>query len=529
MQKTLTISIILSLIPFIVFSQAKPQTTYQGDKNLAKQLFDNQNYKNALAEYLIILKNDSLNIQYLHAASICLLNTFSDKKQALVWLERVTQNSKCDPNAWYDLGRAYQYQYRFDDAINSFRKFLSIYKKKDINYIPAQRQIEMCENAKKIIASPIDVTFELLGNEINSVEPDFFPYISEYETQIVFSSKRTGNTGNLIDFEGYNSSDIFISEYDNGWKKAKRLPTPINTMFSDIITFMSKDEKSIIIQTDSEKKQGELLLSELKGKNYSRPLLFPDEINSNYDETAACTSEDGQFVFFASNKPGSYGAKDIYYCRKLASGEWSNAVNVGENINTEYDENFPYIAPDGETFYFCSVGHNSMGGYDLFKSQWDKINMTFSKPQNLGYPINTPFDERTISLTKSGRFAYTSIYNENSKERDIYRIIFNNIEQNYTVLKGEIIENDTTQSDNEKIKNNFNKKYTFKVFNSKNEIYGKYLPNKNTMKYAIVLKPDNYTVKLEENNNLIEEFKINIPDRENNGNKEIERNFVINK
>jgi len=528
MHKKLTVFLLLISLFLLSFSQQKLQNSLQADKNIAKQLFDNQNYRKALEEYILLLKNDGNNIHYLHSAAICLLNTYSDKKQAVDWLEKVTINPKCDPNAWYDLGRAYQYQHRFEEAINSFNTFLKVSKKKDNNYIPANRQIEMCENAKKLIQLPVDVTFKLLGNEINSTEPDFFPYISEDESQIIFSSKRAGNIGNLVDYEGFNSPDIFVSEFDNGWKKAKRLSLPINTIYSDILTFMSKDKKNIIIQIESEKKQGELFFSELKGKNYSRPTPFPDEINSVFDETAACITDDNQFLFFASNRQGGYGAKDIYYSRRLASGIWTAAVNLGEKINTEYDENFPYLAPDGETLYFCSVGHNSIGGYDLFKSKWDKTNMIFSEPENLGFPINTPYDERTISFTKSGRFAYTSFYNEQSKERDIYKVIFNNKEHNYTIIKGEIILNDSTLIVDEKLKNNLSNKYTITVYNSKNQIYGKYLPNKNTMKYVIILKPDNYSVKLEENSKLISEFKIQILDREIDSYSEIERNFVIN-
>jgi hypothetical protein len=178
--------------------------------------------------------------------------------------------------------------------------------------------------------------------------------------------------------------------------------------------------------------------------------------------------------------------------------------------------------------YFCSVGHNSIGGYDIFKSKWDKNNMTFSEPENLGYPINTPNDERTISFTKSGRYAYTTYFNPQTKERDIYRIIFNNVEKQYAVLKGEIIKNDSLENTEEKPKNNFNNNYIITVYDSKNKVYGKYVPNKNTMKYLIILTPDNYNIKLTENSKIISEFNIQIADRENKNCLEIEKNFIIN-
>lgn len=85
--------------------------------------------------------------------------------------------------------------------------------------------------------------------------------------------------------------------------------------------------------------------------------------------------------------------KDLYYRRKLDNGEWSQAFLLGSNINTKYDEDYPFLMPDGKTLYFSSKGHNTMGGYDIFRSVYDSISRKWSKPTNLSFPFNTPSDD----------------------------------------------------------------------------------------------------------------------------------------
>jgi len=511
----------------ISFSQKAKIT--EADKSYAKELFINHNFKKASVEYSNLLKTDADNISYQHNLALCYLNLGIEKDKTVKLLENITKQTKSNPNSWYDLGLAYQKLDRFEDAIISYRKFREFINNKDENYIPAIRQIEMCENAKIMIKKPINVVFENLGNEINTIAPDFKPYISSDENYLIFTSKRNGNIGNLIDIDGFNTADIFYTNFSNKWGKPKRFPTLINSALSEDCTGLTADGTTMTIHYDNDKMMGDILTSELKGKSFLRPINASYVINSDKEESAACFSPDKQTMFFASMREGGEGAKDLYYTRKLPSGDWSDAINLGSNINTVYDENYPYIAPDGETLYFCSVGHNSMGGYDIFKAKWDKDAFTFSKPENIGYPINTPEDERTISFTQSGRYAYLDINKKDGMgECDIFKIIFNDIPPAYTVISGKVSIGDTLESElaSKKIKLS-TENIKISVIDKKTALpMGKYALNKITAKYIVILPPGEYLLKFEGENIKDYDYELIIPDRENTE-KEIYKDILI--
>ncbi len=508
------------LFLIIVFAQSnfaqKKKTNAEGDKAKAKQLFANHNFIQAMDEYQLLLADDTNNITFKHNLAVCYLNTNIDKLKAISYLEAVTATPKCDFNAWYDLGRAYQYAYRFEDAITAFNKFITLCKGKDINYIPAKRQLEMCDNAIALIKNPINVSFENLTNEVNTSGADFNPYVNADETFMVYTSKRQNNSGNTIDYDGMNTSDIFYVEYEGKWGKSKRLPPVINSQGSEDCTNMTADGSSIVIHVDNVKTMADVIISEIKGKTFQRPILPGEMVNSLKDETAACLSPDKQTMIFASNRDGGIGAKDLYICKRLASGDWTNPVNLGENINTIYDENYPYITPDGETLYFCSVGHNSMGGYDIFKATWDKQNNTFSEAVNIGYPINTPDDERTISFTKSGRYAYTSAFRKDGNgDMDLYRIVFKDVQAAYTVLKGNVSFSDAQASDtsDNSMKNLHNVKIIIKDKKT-DAVYGKYIPNTISDNFVIILTAGTYSMHIEAPEYTEQDIDIAIPERE---------------
>ncbi len=548
MFNRITFLSILLFLSLSVFSQKKTSSSNIGDKNIAKQYFENQNYKLALDEYLLLLKADSNNTIYQYNTAICILNCNIDKQKAISLLEKVVKQSKFEQNAFYFLGRAYQLNNKFDEAIVAYEKYEASVKK-DLNYIPAKRQMEMCDNAKELMAKSLNIKIENLGSEINSNSPDYNPYISEDERFMIFSSKRAGNLGNLIDNEGYNTSDIFSTENNGNWSKPKRLPPVINSPISEDCCGLTADGITMSIRYDNNKMLGDIMFSELKGKSFLRPMNASEVINTNFEESAACLSPDKQTMYFSSNREGGIGGKDLYYSKRLPSGDWSQAVNMGSSINTEYDEDFPYVAPDGETIYFCSTGHNSMGGFDIFSTKLDKETITFSDAINIGYPINTPEDEKTISFTKSGRFAYFSAFRKDGfGDKDIYKIIFNDIEASPTAIVGiinfgETITQEQTETTEENSADmtetttkttkptidpiNYNTKIT--VFDKKTKtIIGKYAPNKQSNKFVILLNPGNYLLKFEANGFKTLETEITIPNKEQDF-TEINKDITLNK
>ena len=168
-------------------------------------------------------------------------------------------------------------------------------------------------------------------------------------------------------------------------------------------------------------------------------------------ETAACLSHDGTQLFFASDSKEGFGGTDIYMSKKLPNGKWGIPINLGPVINTQYNEDFPSISADGKTFHFCSEGHISMGGFDIFKSSWDEDSSYWQPPVNIGFPINTPDDNMNISFsttwdteteTLRNKYAYISaVRKDGFGDLDIYRITFNKVASRLTVIKGLITAN----------------------------------------------------------------------------------------
>jgi len=434
----------LTLFIFITISTFG-QEPIPTSKRAARGFLSYSNYRQALEEYQKLWAKDSTNIEYNHSIGLCYIETNIDKSKAIPYLEWVVNQPKSNPNAWYDLGRAYALNYRFDDAIEAFSKYTQIIIK-DENYIQASRWIEMCQNAKEFVKHPLNVTFQNLGAEINSDAPDINAYITSDETFMVFTTKRAGNVGGWLDYDGFLTSDIMYSTSKSGvWLKPRRLPNTINSAIVEETVGMSPDGSHLFVYMDNFTASGDIYLSVKTGRSFNKLEPLGRNINTKNLETSACIAPNKKIIFFTTTLPDTYGGTDIYYSSKLPNGEWGPPVNLGKTINTQYDEEFPYLAPDGKTFYFASTGHNSMGGFDIFKSVWNKEDMTFTKPVNLGYPINTPENNFTFSITRSGRYAYVSAFRkEGYGDLDIYRVILNNVAAPMHFISGNILHPDSS-------------------------------------------------------------------------------------
>lgn len=519
-MKYFRISFLFSLLVICSFHLFSQTDVNNGNNKTAKDNFTLGDYKGALEEYLLLAQNDSTNLIYNFRIGICYLNTNFDKSKAISYLLKAVSDPKVEIMAWYELGRAYMINYQFDEAISKFSKYKDLASGKENFYISSDRMIEMCETAKKMILKPVNVTIENIGPEINSTFPDFNPYIPSDETFLVYSTKRAGNTGNLLDFDGFNTSDIFISyqKYDK-WTKGKSIGNLINSELVEETAGISADGTKLFLYCDNYTAMNELMVANKKGKAFTKPDFLGENINTNKLESSATMTPDKKFLVFASDRNEVSGGMDLFISKKLPSGDWGPAENIGLPVNTVYDEDFPYFASDGTTLYFCSEGHENMGGYDIFKTTWNQNDNTWSEPENIGYPINTPDDDKTISLSHSGRHGYISSYRaEGLGDLDIYKIIFNDIDPAYSIISGTILnkdslalyasikaadlfpndsiaENDTNEEsaidtivvkvDPLKIGISVIDKITQKVF-------GTYTPNKENSKFLIVLPPGTF-------------------------------------
>jgi len=503
------------------FAQRKKVVEEQvGNEKLAKDFYAMRNFREALEEYLLLYKKDNKSLTYNYRLGICYLNLYTDRTKAIPYLEFAVKHPKVEVDAWYELGRCYFYNYRFDDAINAFKTYQKLQKTKGDKFIvPAHRQIEMCRNAIEMIKTPVNVTFHNLGEQINSPYPDFSPYVPADESFLLFTSKRENNTGRLPDFDGFNTSDVYISSSrENVWGKAKSVGTFINTDLVEEVAGLSADGNVFFIYIDNYEGFNDIIWSMRKGRSFQKGTKISPDINSNVLESSATISPDKETIVFASEREDGFGGTDLYFSKKLPSGEWSLARNMGDLLNTEYNEEFPNFSTDGKTLYFASQGHKSMGGYDIFKSTWDNATESWSAPVNLGYPVNTPEDNMSISFSANGRYAYLAAFRpEGLGDLDIYKVIFHDVDPPFTVVRGKVLNKDSsniysyilpidkenehsglysnTVSQNFNINNNSEMNVKIKVFDkASNKLVGKYMPNKITGRYTVILPPGEYTI-----------------------------------
>lgn len=420
-------TLILFLFSFFFLSEV-PHAFSQAESE-AKKFFASKDYINALDKYKLALKEKPKDWELLLNTGICILNINGDRKKAIEYLEKANYLKKNHFPILENLAMAYQYAEKYYEASKIYEELLIKAPPK----IKPDLQIEadFCNRAREAVLNPKNVTFKNLGKKINSEFPDYYPMVPENNAFLAFTSRRKGNTGNVIAKDGYYTSDVYIVDFKNGnFQKAKNAGIKVNTLGDEQVTGFSSDGKNIVLYTDHGGSDfGNLSYCEnQKNNNFIEPKNFADKINTNAMESSGSFNFDGSLFYFSSDKIGGNGGTDLYFSKRLPSGEWSDAENLGSKINTDFDEDFPIVSEDGTTLTFSSMGHNSIGGFDLFVSKWDTISNSWGEPENMGYPINTSADEMSFCFNKNKDSGYMSCWREDSNgDLDIYKVIFNDL------------------------------------------------------------------------------------------------------
>lgn len=284
-----------------------------------------------------------------------------------------------------------------------------------------QRRLQECRNGQQLTAHPVRVFIDNAGPELNSSASDYGPVVSADESTILITSRRAGSTGGKKDPEGNGYfEDIYQATWKGKtWSPAANLGAPVNTDDHNATVGLAPDGQRMLVYAGTN--GGDLLEANLGGSAWGKPKQLGTRINTRGHESSASYSPDGRFLYFVSDRSeGSLGGSDIY---KVELESRTPPVNLGSAINTAYGEEGAFMAPDGKTLYFSSEGHNSMGGYDIFKSVFE--NGKWGAPENLGWPINTPDDDVFFVTSASGRHGYYSSDRPGGLgAKDIYRITF---------------------------------------------------------------------------------------------------------
>lgn len=403
-------------------------------------------YAIARDHYLFAHQYNPDHVVLNYRIGVCYLYT-DDKFEALKYL-RKAYDKKPDlhPDIEYYLARAYHLVLEFDRAIGHYEN----YRNRQVALgnvnavLKSDRHIAECNNGKKLIENPQRVIITNLGDSINSSADDYFSIFTNEDSVIYFTSRRMyGKKEKRNPYDNKFYEDVYVSTMDgNGvWSGPRPIPGKVNTTANDAMVGISPSGDQIFVYR-GKKHGGDIFISDYnpkKGK-WKSPKSLPRNVRSDQQEGSVFMTPAGDTLFFtSSNEEYTVGGRDILYTVKDAKGKWSDPVQFGSLVNTQYNEEGIYFTPSGKEMYFSSQGHNSMGGYDVFYS-YLMDDGTWSDPENLGYPVNTPDDDLFFSLSSNGKHAYYSTNREGGKgARDIYKITFLGSEKELLLAKEDLL------------------------------------------------------------------------------------------
>ena len=416
-----------------IASPAQAQSTRK-DLKTGNKFFEQENYRAALPYYEKVLAKDPNNAKALFNAGISYMSF--DKEKASDYIYKAQKlKPKVSKDVEYWLGRVDHLNYNFDEAVVHFQAYNTTLKKNDQRKEELAQLIQHSKNAKVQFNSPKDIFVKNLGPTINTQFSEASPVISSDDRILLFTSRGENVTGasgkpsdkknKSIAADGEYYEDIFEAKRvdDENWEKPRSLSAALNGKGHDASTqLFDNDTKLLMYRNDN---NGDIFVSE-KGSTgeWTAPKPLGSNINSKSYEADAFITPDGLTLYFATGRYSEDGTLDLYVStRSDVNGEFGPAKSMGGAINTRYDDDSPYLSKDGKTLYFSSRGHNTMGGYDIFKSEYNAETRRWGQAENMGYPINTPDDDSYYRLSPDGSYAYLSSYRIGGYgEKDIYTI-----------------------------------------------------------------------------------------------------------
>ncbi len=371
----------------------------------AKGQYSSGNYKGTIETCNRIFA-ESPDFLQAHLLLADLYNEIDSVNREIVHLSKAEELTT-DTLIFFRLGEAWYKTGNYSEAL----RYYNLYS--NYRYIPEKRQfllackIASCQFALNSIQNPVEFNPQNMGDEINTINDEYWPVPSLDGKKLVFT-RLTGDSD-------YRQEDFFISENDSGnWGNAIPIKD-INTSDNEGAQSLSADSK-ILFFTACNRAEGfgscDIYFSRFKNGRWSNPENAGSPLNTNYWEAQPSFSSDNRYLYFTSNRKGGKGKKDIWRAEFLgfsANGKprWKEPENMGDEINTEGNEVSPFIHANNRNFYFASDGLIGMGGLDLFTAEINESGKA-ENVRNMGYPINTHKDEMGLTISSIGETAYFS-------------------------------------------------------------------------------------------------------------------------
>lgn len=442
----------------------------------ALQSFNRMDYNTATELMLKAIKVDDKFIE----AHIVLAEIYIEKgerKNAIISYKNVIGiDPDFFPGLYFSLAQLEMMENKFEDAKMHLEKYLAYKNLKPIAISQAKQKLESCNFAIEAIKNPVPFNPVNLGENINTEYDEYWPSLTADEQTLIITrlipkdlATDTKNQKEYLDdkdlapanqqvLPGLSNvqEDFFISVKENDfWSKAINVGDPLNTDGNEGAQTILVDG-SVMYFTACNRADGkgrcDIYSSLKENGRWTEAINIGSPVNSAFWEAQPSISPDGKTLYFVSNRDGGFGKKDIWMSNKLENGRWSKPINMGENVNSAEDEQSPFIHPDNKTLYFASEGKVGMGGFDLFKVTKNSDG-TWSKPLNLGYPINTPSDEIGLIVNAKGDRAFFSSDRSSEKGRDIFEFeLYKEVRPNpVSYIKGKVYDSENQK----KLKANF--------------------------------------------------------------------------
>ncbi len=399
---------------FVVLSCQAQKQNFRTDSRKAKKLmedaisFYNLRYYEKAFDYTALALQEDSNFVDAHMLRGEMQMELNNANAAVVSFKKAISLFPNEyPSNYYNAGKASFTVNQLPDAQQYFERFLQF---EDVHEKSAERVRKMLQEIdfrKGLMENPLPFNPINLGAGVNTQYYEHSPTVTTDE-QVIFFTRRfpTAANGGMRS----ENEDFFVSKKleDGTWSASKNLGNKINTRFNEGASCISADGRYLFFTSCD--KPGDfgscdLFLARRKGDSWVDPINLGSTINTHNWESQPSFSSDGRTLYFASNRRGGKGGRDIWVTRIGEDGQWTKPELVP--INTAKDDQSPFIHPNGRRFYFSSNGLPGMGSSDLYYVDID-IDGNWGEPQNMGYPINTGGSEVSLIVSSDGKTAYYS-------------------------------------------------------------------------------------------------------------------------